>query len=233
MNNLSLTLTEFQRLLKVFAMLTALAWAVIFFIQWRLMSADVLTAGWRSFTVALTVATIIFGVFYKATWKSPRIARWMSRPMVHGVWQGTLFSDYKTGKDNPLAVPIFFVIRQTYLTLSLESFTKSQEGESKLEALIRNARTASTRLSYVFELRRQYRGENKLTIGAGELRLQDDNTVLRGFYWTNTPTHGELKLKLVSRDCDGVDSYEVADRRWPIEQISQSGPTGAGGARGN
>ena len=225
MNNLSLTLTEFQRLLKVFATLTVLAWALIFFIQWQLMGADPLTAGWRSFTAALTIATVAFGVFYKLAWKSPRIARWMGRPMVHGVWRGTLLSDYKTDKDNPLDISIFFVIRQTYLTLSLESFTESQQGESKLEALIRNARTEATKLSYVFELRRQFRGENKLTVGAGELRLQNDNTVLSGFYWTNTPTHGELKLKLMSRDCDGVDCYEVAEKRWPVEQVSQSGPS--------
>lgn len=224
MNNLSLTLTEFQRLLKVFATLTVLAWALIFFIQWHFMGAALFTAGWRSFTAALTIATVAFGVFYKLAWKSPRIARLMGRSMVHGVWQGTLLSDYKTDKNHPLEVPIFFVIRQTYLTLSLESFTKSQQGESKLEALIRNARTEATRLSYVFELRRQFRGENKLTIGAGELRLQDDNTILSGFYWTNTPTHGELKLKLVSRDCDGVDCYEVAERRWPVELIASSKP---------
>jgi hypothetical protein len=214
MNNLSLTVTEFQRLLKVFAGLTAIAWALIFLTQWHLMDVEPPTAAWRSFTVALTVATFIFGVFYKVAWRSERIARWMRRPIVHGVWKGTLLSDYMTDKDHPLEVPIFFVIRQTYLTLSLESFTRSQEGESDLEALIQNARTESTRLSYVFELRRQFRGENKLTIGAGKLRLQDESTVLRGFYWTNTPTHGELKLKLVSRDCDGVDSYEVAERRW-------------------
>lgn len=225
MNNLSLTLIEFQRLLKVFAALTLLAWVLIFFIQWQLIGADPLTVGWRSFTFALTIATLAFGVFYKLAWKSPRIARWIGRPIVHGVWRGTLFSDYKTDKEKPLEIPIFFVIRQTYLTLSLESFTKSQEGESKLEALIRNARTEATRLSYVFELRRQFRGENKLTIGAGELRLQENSTILRGFYWTNTPTHGELKLKLVSRDCDGVDCYEVAEKNFPVERTSPSEPT--------
>lgn len=224
MNNLSLTLTEFQRLLKVFATLTIIAWALIFFIQWHLMGTALVTAGWRSFTAALTIATIVFGVFYKVAWKFPRIAKWMGRPIVHGVWRGILLSDYKTEKENPREIPIFFVIRQTYLTLSVESFTETQEGESKLEALIRNAKTEATRLSYVFELRRQYRGENKLTIGAGELRLQDNNSVLRGFYWTSTPTHGELKLKLMSRDCDDVNCYEVAERKFPVNPISPAQP---------
>ncbi|SDM43031.1 hypothetical protein SAMN05720382_101320 [Polaromonas sp. JS666] len=227
MNNLSLTLTEFQRLHKVFATLTVLAWALIFLSQWQLMGTDPITAGWRSFTAALTIITFVFGAFYKLAWKSSLIARWMGRPIVHGVWRGVLLSDYKRSKENPLEIPIIFVIRQTYLTLSIESFTNSQEGESKLEALIRNTRTESTRLSYVFELKRYYGSENKLTIGAGQLRLQDDNTVLRGSYWTNTPTHGELRLKLMSRDCEGVDCYEVAERRFPAERISLQGPSSA------
>jgi hypothetical protein len=136
-----------------------------------------------------------------------------------------LLSDYKRSKENPLEIPIIFVIRQTYLTLSIESFTRSQEGESKLEALIRNTRTESTRLSYVFELKRYYGSENKLTIGAGQLRLQDNNVVLRGSYWTNTPTHGELKLKLMSRDCNGIDCYEVAERLYPVEKVPPSDPS--------
>ncbi|MFN4351672.1 MAG: hypothetical protein ACK4F6_12780 [Hylemonella sp.] len=224
MNNLGLTFTEFQRLHKVFATLTGLAWLLIFFVQWQLMATDPITAAWRSFTAALTIITFVFGVFYKLAWKSPLIARWMGRPIVHGVWRGVLLSDYKKGEETLLEIPIIFVIRQTYLTLSIESFTKSQEGESKLEALIRNTRTESTRLNYVFELKHYYGKENKLTIGAGQLRLQDDNTVLRGSYWTNTPTHGELKLKLLSRDCNGVDCYEVAERRFPPEQSPPSNP---------
>ena len=117
----------------------------------------------------------------------------MRRPIVHGVWRGTLRSDFRQSDKAQLEIPIIFVIRQTYLTISIESFTKSQEGESKLEALIQNGRTEATRLCYVFELRRQYQGENKLTTGSGELRLIDNSTRLRGHYWTNTPTHDAWK----------------------------------------
>lgn len=218
MHTLNLTESEFERLLKVFGCLTAALFAGIFVFQVQAMGTPTFTAMWRSFSAALTVATLLFGVFYRVAWRSPRIAKWMRRPIVHGVWRGILRSDYGGNKENPLELPIVFVVRQTYLSLSLESFTQSQEGVSKLEALVQNSRTESTRLSYVFELRREYRGENKLTVGAGELRLLDEGTVLRGFYWTNSPTHGELQLKLVSRDCDGVDCYEVAERRWPASQ---------------
>lgn len=139
----------------------------------------------------------------------------MRRPIVHGVWRGTLRSDYKQTGKTLLDIPIVFVIWQTYLTISIESFARFQEGESKLEALIKNGRAEAARLSYVFELRRQYQGENKLTTGAGDLRLINESKNLKGHYWTNSPTFGELQLELLSRECDGVDCFEVAERRWP------------------
>lgn len=214
MNNLSLTETELQRLLKVYVSLVLAVATSLYFIL-LLLGYETLTAGWRAISYGLTIITFLFGVFFKLAWKFPRIARWMQRPIVHGVWRGTLSSDFQQAGKSPLQIPIIFVIRQTYLTISIESFTKSQEGESKLEALIQNGRTEATRLCYVFELKRLYQGENKLTTGAGDLRLVNDAKNLRGHYWTNSPTFGELQLELISRECTGVDCYEMAERKWP------------------
>lgn len=216
MNNLSLTQAELQRLMQVYFWLVASLTAFFYFAQLPF-GYDTLTSAWRSVTYGLTCATLLLGAFFKLAWQSPMIAKWMRRPIVHGVWRGILRSDFRQGDKAQVEIPIIFVIRQTYLTISIESFTKSQEGESKLEALIQNGRTEATRLCYVFELRRQYQGENKLTTGSGELRLIDNSTRLRGHYWTNTPTHGDLELELISRDCEGVNCFEVAQRNWPQE----------------
>jgi len=221
MNNLSLTEAELQRLLKVYFSLV-LAVAICLYFVLVLLGYETLTAAWRAVSYGLTGITFLFGVFFKLAWRSPRIARWMRRPIVHGVWRGTLSSDFHQENKSPLQIPIIFVIRQTYLTISIESFTKSQEGESKLEALIQNSRTEATRLCYVFELKRLYQGENKLTTGAGDLRLINNCMLLRGHYWTNSPTFGELQLELISRECAGVDCYEVAERKWPLTSAQNS-----------
>lgn len=222
MNNLSLTQSELQRLLKVyFGLVTTLA--ICLYLALSFLGYEMLTAAWRAVSYSLTCITFLLGIFFKLAWKSPLIARWMRRPIVHGVWRGTLSSDYKKNNETYVKIPIIFVIRQTYLTISIESFTKYQEGESKLEALIQNGKTEATRLSYVFELRRQYRGENKLTTGAGDLRLINESKQLKGHYWTNSPTFGELQLDLISRECDGVDCFEVAESKWP-PTINQNPP---------
>ncbi len=195
MNLLSLTYTEFERLLKVFTVVTVCLALAIGLVRYSAFDTEPLYAAWQAFTASLSVSTLGFGFFARRTWKSPVLATWLGRPIVHGLWRGTLQTNYRGGDGSTLPpIEIAFKIRQTYLTLSIESYTRGQEGESKLEALLQNQKTEATRISYIFELRRLYQGENKLTTGAGEIRLLDGGTRLKGHYWTNSPTQGDLDL---------------------------------------
>lgn len=234
MHNLTLTGPELQRLLKVFCFLVAGVWAAY-------VGANMLLAAHpldlveivRAFSMAVTVSGFAFALLYSASWKYERLGRWLKRPLVHGVWCGTLVSDYKAKEGVELHIPIVFVIRQTYLSLSVQSYTPTQLGTSTLEALVQDARNGDTRLRYVFELTRLYKNENKVTKGAGELRLQNKASELRGFYWTSTPTHGELRLQLASRNCEEIDCFEAALARWPkllsknAKEVATSAPAPA------
>lgn len=219
MNNISLTSAEFDRLLKVFGWLLGTLCLIIFIIQFFCFQTPAHTAAWKAFSLSLGLSVLFFGVFTKLAWRWSRLARWMSRPIVHGVWKGELQSDFGAIDGGRLTVPIFFVIRQTYLTLSIQSFTESQEGESRLEALLRSSKTDVTRLCYVFELRKLFSGAHSLTSGAGELKLSGDQRSLFGTYWTNTPTHGEIRLELVSRDCEGVASYQDVQKLFSLQRL--------------
>lgn len=214
MNNLSITTAELERLLKVFGWLLGLFWFAAFLIQWKCFNIAASSAAWRAFSPAVGGAMLLFGVFYKVAWRWERLAKWMNRPIVHGIWKGELRSDFGFEDNPPLVMPIYFVVRQTYLTLSVQSFTDKQDGESRLEALLKNSKTEATRLCYIFELRKLYPGANSLTSGAGDLRLLGSGRELKGTYWTNTPTHGELILKLVSRDFDGIESFDDAQNKF-------------------
>lgn len=214
MNNLSITTAELERLLKVFGWLLGLFWLAAFLIQWKCFNIAASSAAWRAFSPAVGGAILLFGVFYKVAWRWESLAKWMNRPIVHGIWKGELRSDFGLVDKSTLVIPIYFVVRQTYLTLSVQSFTDKQDGESRLEALLKNSKTEATRLCYVFELRKLYPGANLLTSGAGDLRLLSSGRELKGTYWTNTPTHGELILKLVSRDFDGIESFDDAQNKF-------------------
>lgn len=231
MHNLTLTEPELQRLLKVFCFLVGGVWAA-YLGGTTLVTSDRpdLVDAARAFFMAVTVSGVSFAFVYGASWKYDRLGRWLGRPLVHGAWCGTLISDYKTKEGVEMHIPIVFVIRQTYLSLSVQSYTPAQLGTSTLEALVQDTRTGDTRLRYVFELTRLYKNENKVTKGSGELRLQNKATELRGFYWTSTPTNGELRLELASRECEDVDCFEAALARWPsmlsknTEEVATSSP---------
>ncbi|HFO0779715.1 TPA: hypothetical protein ACSC6M_004272 [Enterobacter roggenkampii] len=218
MNNLSLTTAEFARLIKVFGWLLGGLCLLLFFVQWHYFYVSVLSALFKALGWSMTGCIILLGVFTKLAWRCEKLAYLMKRPVVHGIWHGELKSDFGTVDNAPLVVPIFFVIRQTYLTLSIQSFTERQDGESRLEALLKSDKTNDVRLCYIFELRKLFSGASSLTSGAGELKLSGDQAYLSGKYWTNTPTHGDINLKLISRDCKGVSSYNDVQKK--IQKIS-------------
>lgn len=220
MTNLTLTAEELDRIKRAFALACILIAFLFSLAQWRLFETAPLSAAMRSISGALLITSGLFYLFYRWGWRVGRIAKWMGRPVVHGVWLGYLTSNFgRSVSDGPMRKPIVFVVRQTYLTLSIQSFTDSQEGESTLEALIRNARTDGTRLAYVFELKNKYAGARRLTNGAGDLQLLADDSILSGNYWTSSPTHGSLSLKLKCRECAGVERFEDAESRWLIGSL--------------
>ncbi len=216
MNNLSLTASELERLLKAFGVATILVF-LCFYTYFHLSGSNALAASAKALGPAVSISTFIFAVFCRRAWRWRWVAKLMQKTLVEGVWVGQLRSSFG-GAGTGVVVPIVFVIRQTYLTLSVQSFTASQEGESSLEALIHNNRTEATRLAYVFELRRLYAGENKRVSGAGELRVLSGGTHLQGKYWTDTPTHGDLSMRLVSANCVGMSCFEDAVKKWPISK---------------
>jgi hypothetical protein len=217
MTNLTITNSELKRLLKGFAFVYVGCVTLFALALWRCFDANPGPAVFRSLSPALVVASVLFSLFVGWAWRFRIVAKWMGRPVLQGVWLGYLNSDYKpTSATTSVAKPIVFVIRQTYLTLSIQSFTDTQVGESTVEAVIRNERTEATRVAYVFELKSLYPGERKITSGAGNLQLLSTDSQLRGDYWTSSPTRGSLILRLQSRTIDNIDSFDAAKSRWPI-----------------
>ncbi|MEJ0039285.1 MAG: hypothetical protein WDO68_25060 [Gammaproteobacteria bacterium] len=217
MENLTLTSAQFSSLKKAFAVVCGIIAVAIAAAQVHSGAEYSLVQLFRWGSAALTITTGLFWVFYRWAWRWAWIHKWTDQPLVRGVWLGYLSSDYgRKPTDPPLRKPIVFVVRQTYLSLSIQSFTDRQVGESKVEALLRNGRTQAVRLAYVFELKNDYPGTRTLVNGAGDLELLTDSSVLHGNYWTSTPTHGSLRLRRVASDGDNVKRFEDAVKRWPI-----------------
>jgi len=175
----------------------------------RLLGCFALHVVWHHRCVRRTI------FFVTWAWKWSWVAHLMHRSVVHGVWAGNLQSDFKNEGNSGVDLPIIFVIRQTYLTLSVRSLTQRQRGTSSLEVLVHDEKTQDTHLSYVFKLDQPWVPRGKYGYGAGELQLEAGGTILRGVYWTDSPTHGTLRLKHVSTDVEGISCFEDAEQKFP------------------
>jgi len=103
-------------------------------------------------------------------------------------------------------------VRQTYLTLSIKSYTSALPGESILETLHAHPVTGDANLRYAYQMTRRANAENKATLGYGDLVLGGEDKELLGNYWTNSPSTGRISLTLLTRDCDDIRSFTDALR---------------------
>lgn len=211
MNHVSLTTQEARRVTLIFAIAAMVIAILILAIRHETLEASPISTLIQSVSLSVTIVTIIFFGISKIRWAWNFPAWIMSREVVHGVWHGAIWTNHDSRAGEPeREIEIILVIQQTYLTLSISSHTARQDGESIIEAILRNAKTDATELRYIFELRRQYESENKLTSGSGHLKLLENGTRLKGHYFTDSPTQGRIELTLVSRDCKGVDCFDAA-----------------------
>lgn len=212
MRSVTASFPEIRKLLKsagyaVLGLTAAIAAGLVFYggQKW----SDALL---RASSISIVVTTVALNFLAETRWIYPTIARLTRRPLVHGLWVGYLTSDYGVREGRPPLAPIkiFFVIRQSYLHVSIESHTRAQESYSTIEHLEKSEKTGAGHLEYVFEMIRTAHSENKITVGYGKLRLLDQGQSMSGDYWTNSPTQGQLKVTLVTRDCEKINSFESA-----------------------
>ena len=217
MNLASLTTPEIKRLVSIFAVLSMVLAILIALTILTLRNETIkdhpLSTGLQAISGAVTLATIFFALLAKSPWRWDFPAWVMGRSVVHGVWHGNIWTNHGVAPGAPpRQIEIVLVIQQTYLALSISSFTATQEAESVIEAILRSAKTDASRLCYVYEMRRHYQGENKLTLGSGELKLLESGKRLKGHYFTNSPTEGEIDLQILTRDCTGIDCFDAATK---------------------
>ena len=211
---LSITSSDLTRLAKTSAAVSILAAFLVVFLRWDSFQSTPLSVLISAFSSALAAPTAVVLAAGKVKWKYRWLSKLMGRRMVHGLWWGELRSDYVKNPGDPALppIPIAFVIKQTYLTLSIKSYTATLPGESVLEILHAQPRSDDANLRYAYQMTRWANAENKAILGYGDLVLGGGDKDLHGDYWTNSPSTGKIRLTLWTRDCDEIHSFEDALR---------------------
>lgn len=165
---------------------------------------------------------VIFSTWvFRRTWTWGWLAWLTGRPIIHGVWFGHLDTSYESSDASVgKRIPIAFVIKQTFLTYSLLSYTERQDSVTLAETLDVDDKHHTVQLRYMYRFQIMRANERKQTTGAGELKLVEGGKRLKGNYLTDSPTHGSINLVFVQREVDGIDTF------WAVRQLyeEQSAP---------
>ncbi len=161
------------------------------------------------------ILLFLLGTFDLWLWRLPVLQGWfVKRPNIRGTWRAILRStwvDPSTGEGIE-QIEGFMVIRQTYSSLSLRLLTS----ESSSELIGAEINTGSDGIMHIVgvyrnEPRQLLRQRSPIHYGAILLDIEGrPATCLRGHYWTDRNTAGEIELN--NRIHEIFHDYETAKK---------------------
>ena len=176
---------------------------VVVWIALILTSTHGLTINLEAFKVlpeVVTIYTVLYLLFIKWAWRWPILQGWLVPfPNLQGTWQGALQTTWvhpDTGKRPP-PIPFVLVIKQSFSSVSCVLYTKESSSYSSAALLSEEDDSGIKRLSYVYTNTPELtaRGRSPIHDGASILRIiTTPERSLRGEYWTNRKTTGEVVL---------------------------------------
>jgi hypothetical protein len=179
------------------------------------LTGDQVKVGWlRFYSVAVLGAVALVALWDRWLWRVPIAQRSTSVPRdLKGTWKGVLTSfwmDPATGKT-PQPKAAFLVVRQTSSKVSVVLLTDESRSRSSLATV--SSRDGNTSLEYFYLNLPDSRHRDRSPIHPGSAALDVTGrpaSRLKGQYWTDRDSRGELDFKIRSRTA--VDDYDQAVR---------------------
>lgn len=165
----------------------------------------------RGYSIAVLLAVVLWGAWDRWIWRGSLFQRMQFvPPRILGTWKGELRSHWTDPdtKGRPPQKDVYLVIRQTFSTVSVALLT--DESQSQSHSVLAKA-TKVNGLSYLYlnEPEMAAKEGSHMHRGAAMFRLSDRPVaMLRGRYWTDRETRGELIFK--ERHSKLADDYEMA-----------------------
>ena len=165
----------------------------------------------RGYSIAVLLVIVLWGAWDRWLWRASVFQRMQFvPPRISGTWKGELRS-YWTDPDTKARPPkkdAYLVIKQTFSSVSVMLLT--DESQSQSQSVLAKA-TKINGLSYLYLNEPEMAADegSHMHRGAAMFRLSDTPVaMLRGRYWTDRETKGELVFK--ERHPKLADDYEMA-----------------------
>jgi hypothetical protein len=149
----------------------------------------------------VTIDLIIFAMFTKWGWKIRWLQGWLVPfPNVNGTWIGYLFSDWIDPKTHKRLEPIptMLTIKQSFFHISCVMHTAEMKSFSYAEGFRIEADRQIKQLAYVYTSKPSLKISERSSPHDGTAVLDIIETPqhkLKGRYWTERKTSGEIELE--------------------------------------
>jgi hypothetical protein len=159
----------------------------------------------------VSVVSLFLFAFDRFLWKLPYVGLLIKRPVLHGTWKGTFESDYVypavPKRQGPTEA--YLVVRQTYSSIHARFITGRSDSES-MACELRKKSDGRYEIYAIYENRPPLLAQGESPVHRGGLILEvlgNPTHALRGSYWTDRKTQGDLKLDEHSKEVyDDFDS---------------------------
>ena len=172
--------------------------ALLAFVAVLWLSGEAVAPGWlRWLALASFVAVGVDYLYERWLWAVPLLARLIGRRDLRGTWEGTLrsqWTDSDTGKA-PDPKPVYLVIKQTATKVQASLLTDESRSSSTAAGLEDDG--TGHVLSYVYFNRPDLRVKARSQAHSGGAVLYVSGSPpsrLRGSYWTDRDSKGELEF---------------------------------------
>lgn len=182
---------------------------VVVFALGILLTGGRVQAEWlRFYSAAVLVAVAAMAAWDRFLWRTSLAQKFALAPRdLRGTWRGRLESFWQdpTTGTSPPEKTVYLAIRQTYGSISIVLLTNESRSASTLARVTEDEASAS--LDYMYLNRPDSKLESRSRMHHGSTSLDISGrpaSRLRGRYWTNRDTRGELdftaRQKIVAED---------------------------------
>jgi hypothetical protein len=149
-----------------------------------------------------TILTVWWCFYFNIGWKIKYVNKILYRINLNGTWYGT-YKSVNTNTGDVYEGEIIIRIKQSFLTLSINSYTEKYTNYSHSEVLKYDEKSDIHGLVYVYSQKENNPLDLDARNGTAELVVLDDNEKykLNGEFWTILGSKGLLNVTRISDKC--------------------------------
>lgn len=154
----------------------------------------------------VSIDLLIVALFVKWGWRSRLFRGWLVPfPDINGTWVGKIYSEWvdpNTG-EKPSPIPVMLTIKQSFFHVSCVMHTAEMTSGSFTEGFVIDADRQIKQLAYTYSSRPRtsLSGRSSPHDGSAVFQIiESPKMKLKGRYWTERMTRGEILLDPYSKD---------------------------------